>query len=111
MRRNKRINSNTKHWKRITGIILKYIVYAAILFFVFTGGYRFIQMMQYWHKNSLIKEKYVIQVERLKQEQEALKKRIDDLNNNPVVLEKLARDIGFVKPGEVIYRLPNKGEK
>jgi cell division protein FtsB len=51
------------------------------------------------------------QIAETQQRIERLRDRIERIKNDPVTLERLAReDLGLVKPGDVVIVLPDEGE-
>ena len=73
-------------------------------------GYRFVQGLQYWWRNREIKQGYVEEVERLQQEQQRLKEEVYKLKYNPLTQERLAREMGYIKPGETVYKFVPKSD-
>jgi len=67
--------------------------------------YRFVDGFQRWRHNREIKQGYVNEIERLSQEQQRLKEEIDKLKHNRLTQERLAREMGYVKPGETVYKI------
>ena len=100
VRRTTRNTRGTKRWE--TFLIL--LICTAFLSFLAADGYRFIKGLQYWNRNREIKQGYVREVEKLQREQQRLKEEIDNLENNVLTQERLAREIGYIKPGEIVYK-------
>ena len=65
-------------------------------------------MFRYWQRNSHLRQEYAAEVERLEEKQAEMKKTIDRLENSALVIERLARQMGYVKPGETVYKLPSQ---
>ena len=76
-----------------------------LLSFLVLDGYRFARGFQYWWRNRKIKQAYVEEVERLRQEQQQLKEEIHRLEHSALAQERLAREMGYIKPGETVYML------
>jgi len=51
-----------------------------------------------------IKQEYVMAVEELRQKQRQLKAEIERLENSTLAQERLAREMGYIKPGEIVYK-------
>lgn len=66
--------------------------------------YRFSSAFRYWQQNRKLKQEYTKEINRLYSEQIKLKKEVYNLNHNKLVQERLAREIGFIKSGEIVYR-------
>jgi cell division protein FtsB len=99
-RRTTRNTRGTKRW----GTFLILLICTAFLCFLAVDSYRFIKGLQYWQRNREIKQGYVQKVERLQQEQQRLKEEIDKLEHNVLSQERLAREMGYIKPGEIVYK-------
>ena len=69
--------------------------------------YTFGDAFKYWWGNREIKKKYTQQISQLGQQQEMMKKEILNLKNNKLAQERLAREMGYIKPGEVVYKFIN----
>jgi cell division protein FtsB len=108
-RRNRRTDGDGEHRGRIWGILWKVLVCAGILSFLAVDGYKFVPRLQYWWRNRQIKQEYVIEVDRLHQEQQQLKEEIYKLEHSLLTQERLAREMGFIKPGETVYKFRAKG--
>ena len=80
------------------------LICAMIVSFVAIDGYKFVPRFQYWLRSKEIKQEYVAAVEELRQEQGRLKTEIDKLENNALTQERLAREMGYIKPGETVYK-------
>lgn len=90
----------TRRWETI--LILT--ICAAFLCFITIDSYRFVKGLKYWHRNREVKQEYVREVEKLQQKQQWLEDEIDKLKNNTLTKERLAREIGYIKPGETVYK-------
>jgi cell division protein FtsB len=82
----------------------KLLLCAALVSFLVLDGYRFTQRFQYWCRNREIKREYIEEVERLRQEQQRLKEEIYKLRYSPLAQERIAREMGYIKPGETVYK-------
>jgi cell division protein FtsB len=80
------------------------LVCAMLVSFLAIDGYKFVPRFQYWLRNREIKQEYVMAVEEVRQEQERLKAEIYKLENNTLTQERLAREMGYIKPGETVYK-------
>ena len=89
----------------------KVLVCVAFLAFLTTQGYRLIQGFQHWRRNKEIKLGYVEEVERLKQHQQQQKEEIHKLEHNLLAQEKLAREMGYIKQGETVYKFVPKSQE
>ena len=86
----------------------KLLLCVTLLSFLVLDGYRFTQRFQYWCRNREIKQGYVEEVERLRQEQQQLKEEIHKLRYSPLAQERIAREMGYIKPGETVYKFVPK---
>ena len=82
----------------------------ALVSFLALDGYRFTQVFQYWRRNREIKQGYAREVERLWQERQRLKERAYKLEHNLLTQERLAREMGYIKPGETVYKFVPKSQ-
>ncbi len=79
---------------------------AVLVFAVFLPGYTKLQDLK--QKNLEFSEK----VRQLEKENQVLGKRIESLQNDPVTLEKVAREkMGVVRKGEIVYKINPVEEK
>ena len=86
-------------------IIRSSIILALIIFTTF------IFSKETTHLNHLRKENDIIlkRIEKLNNENEDYKEKIDSMENDKRYLEKIVRDeLGMIKKGEKIYRFDNK---
>lgn len=107
-KKNRRINKNVIRRRKIWNVFWLSLVCMAILAFVAIDVYKLVPQLQYWRRNREIKQGYVKQVEKLRQEQDQLEKEKDKLKNNVLTQEKLAREMGYIKPGETVYKITPK---
>ncbi len=103
----RRIKNHSNRWL-ILWVLLIFIIIIPIMIL---QVYRFSSAFQYWRYNKKLKEEYTKEVNKLYLEQVKLKKEIYNLNHNKLVCERLAREIGFIKPGEIVYRFSNNKNK
>ncbi len=104
---NKRTNNHSNK-RQFFWIVLIFIIIIPIMIL---QTYRFSNAFRYWQNNRKLKQEYTKEITRLYFEQIKLKKEIYNLNHNKLVQERLAREIGFIKPGEIVYRFSNKKNK
>ena len=101
---NKESKRRAKKWS----ICWKLLLLIVFLSFLVVDGYRAVERFQYWRRNREIEKGYVQAVERLRQEQQQLEEEIHDLKSRPLVIERLAREMGYIRPGETVYKFPPK---
>ena len=68
-------------------------------------SYRLVRSFQYLQENNRIRDGYVQNIERLKLEQESLKEELYKIQYNRLAKERLARELGYIKPGETVYKI------
>jgi len=107
-RKNRRIDKNTTRSARRWRAFGKLLLCVAFLSFLALDGYRSARGFQYWWRNREIKRGYVQEVERLRQEQQRLKEEIHKLEHSLLTQEELAREMGYIKPGEIVYKFVPK---
>ena len=107
---NRRIGRDANRIMKGWRVFWKLFLCAIFLFFLSIGGYRFTKGFQYWRRNENIKRGYVEEVDRLKIERQRLKREIQNLQNNILTQERLAREIGYIKPGETVYKFIPKAD-
>jgi cell division protein FtsB len=83
-------------WRLLISIIVTIVISVQI--------YTFGDAFKYWLGNRDIKKKYVQQVSQLEQQHEMMKKEILSLKNNKLAQERLAREMGYIKQGEIVYK-------
>lgn len=106
VRRTRRIDRDRP--RRTWRVLWKLLVFAGILSFLAADGYKFVPRLQYWWRNRQIKQEYVVEVKRLHQEQQRLRDEVNKLQHNLLTKERLAREMGFIKPGETVYKFVPK---
>ena len=108
MSKNRRTGSAKKPGTKKRGISWKLLFCFAFLSFLIMDGYRSIRGFERWRRNRAIKQGYVQAVERLRLEQKQLEEEIRKLESNPLAQERVAREMGYIKPGETVYKLGRK---
>lgn len=73
--------------------------------FLAVGSYRLINGFQYWQHNKQVRDSYVQAIEELKLEQQSLKEELYKLQYNQLTKERLARELGYIKQGETVYKI------
>ncbi|MBM3212940.1 hypothetical protein FJZ33_12015 [Candidatus Poribacteria bacterium] len=95
--------------KRRKRLILWAITSILAFSLIFISSVRLVYGFQYWQQNKQAKESYIQSIEKLKLEQQSIKEEIDKLQNSILIKERLARELGYIKTGEIIYRItPSK---
>ncbi|MEX2600842.1 MAG: septum formation initiator family protein [Balneolaceae bacterium] len=91
---------NPLRWKK--SFLITILVAFITVWFLFLDTY---SLYTRYQLNSQ-KEELKARTEQLRLETEALEQKIEDLSNNPDLLEKIAREeYGMRKPGETVYRV------
>ena len=81
------------------------LILVALAVFGNNGIITYTQLHQNYHEMEL-------RVEELNRENKRLAEEISGLRNDPFIIERIAReDLGMVKPGEVLYLVPQGGNK
>jgi cell division protein FtsB len=95
--------------KKVSGfsIMWRLLVCIIVTIAISVQIYTFGDAFKYWWGNRDIKKKYTQQISQLEQQQEMMKKEILNLKNNKLAQERLAREMGYIKPGEVVYKFIN----
>ena len=104
----KRNRRTVKHTTRATSrwrVLWKFLFCVVFLSFLVLNSYRFVRGFQSWWRNREIRQGYARETERLTQERQRLKEQIDKLEHSPLAQERLAREMGYIKPGETVYKL------
>ena len=107
-KRNRRFDKKRARRASTRGAFWKLLVFVGILAFLAMDGYKFVPRLQYWWHNRQIKQGYVAEVQKLHEEQQRLKEERDRLGHNLLTQERLAREMGYIKPGETVYKLVPK---
>jgi cell division protein FtsB len=108
---NRRINGNTNQAVKGWNLFGRLLLGAAFLFLLTIGGYRFVRGFQYWRRNLKIRREYIQEVDRLRQKHQRLKDELYKLEHSLLAQERLAREIGYIKPGEVLYKFAQKPDQ
>ena len=103
----RKVNDRSNKW-HFLWVLLVFIIIIPIMIIQI---YRFSGAFRYWQNNRKLKQEYTKEINRLYLEQIKLKKEIYNLNHNKLVQERLAREIGFIRPGEIVYRFSNNKNK
>lgn len=92
--------------KKVSGfrILLRLITAVVATMMISFQIYTFGGAVRYWQENREKKQKYILEINELEQQQKMLKKEIMELKNNKLTQERLAREMGYIKPNEVIYK-------
>jgi cell division protein FtsB len=108
MSKSRRVDKSIMRSTRRRHAFWKLLLCVIFLSFLALDGYRFARGLEYWWRNRDIRQGYVREVERLRQEQQRLKEEIRKLEHNILTQERLAREMGYIKPGETVYRFVPK---
>jgi cell division protein FtsB len=109
--RNRRIGGNTNQAAKGWNLFGRLLLGAAFLFLLAIGSFRFVRGFQYWRRNSNIRCEYVQEVDRLGQQHQRLKDELYKLEHSLLAQERLAREIGYIKPGEVVYKFASEPDQ
>ncbi len=109
--RNRRIGGDTNRSVRGWRLFGRLLLGAAFLFLLTIGSFRFVKGFQYWRRNSKIRREYIQEVDRLRQERQRLRDELDKLEHSLLAQERLAREIGYIKPGEIVYKFTQKPDQ
>jgi cell division protein FtsB len=91
---------NPLRWKK--PILVAVLVGAAVIWFLFFDTYSLLTRIQLENR----KDALIEQTEEYRNEAEELDKQIQELENNPQLIEKIAReDYGMRKPDETVYKV------
>jgi len=69
------------------------------------GLYRFVGGFIYWNQCRKIHQDYIAEVNRLKEERDKLQDYVKRLESEDFTQEQIARKHGYIKKGEVVYRI------
>ena len=75
------------------------------LLFLFISLYRFVQGFQNWQEARAIRNHSFEELARLAQKRDLLKGRLEKLQTNELAKERLVRRLGYIKPGETVYKI------
>ena len=85
-------------------ILRTLLICAVITVIISVQIYRFRDAFNYWLSNREVKQRYIQEVNVLMQQQESMKNELNRLKYSRLTQERLAREMGYVKPGEVVYK-------
>ena len=57
-----------------------------------------------WHRAIAFRTDFQAKLKKLRQQRDDLKTRVAQLESNPLTQERLVRQLGYIKPGEKVYR-------
>lgn len=87
------------------GILVLLLVSVALIVHEIFGANGYLVLRRQQKERQTLQQ----QIDQLQQENEQLEKQIKALKSDPAAIERLAREqMHLVKPGEMIYTLPNK---
>jgi cell division protein FtsL len=92
---------------RRTATYVLFLVCVALLVHEIFGSHGFMALRQEKMEVESLRQ----QIRQLQHENEQLDQRIKALQSDPKAIERLAREMGLVYPGEVIYTSPEKEPK
>lgn len=93
--------------ERLKRLILPTLVALAAYFAVFGGEYSVFELREIRQA----REAKAAELERTRRAVDSLRVRADSLENDPTVLERIAREqYGMVRDGEVLYRFLEPGD-
>lgn len=104
-KRNRRVSENAIRWKKIWGFLWKFVICAALLSFLAMDGYKSVPRFKYWWRNRAIKQDYLEEIESLRQKRQQLRETKNKLESNLLTQERIAREMGYIKPGETVYKI------
>jgi len=91
--------------------VLRKLLICIVIAIIFSVQiYRFGGVFKYWWSNRELKQRYILDVNELQQKQENMKLELYKLKNNKLTQERLAREMGYAKPGEIVYKFMNVNE-
>jgi len=89
---------------RIWRIFWMVLICLAIVPAIGLESYRSVKVFRHWNRNRLIKQTCIQELDSLRLEQQKLKDEVYKLKYNTLAQERVAREMGYVRPGEVVYR-------
>lgn len=91
---------NPLYWKK--SVLVSLLIGSVALWFLFFDTYSLSTRYQLESQKDELAER----TKEMEKQTEVLKLKIEDLKNNPDLLEKIAREeYGMRKPGETVYRI------
>ena len=100
--------SGKKTWFPLLAFALIFAV--LVLSYLAVDGYRFVRDLKYWQRNRKLRQQYLVEVGKLQEEQRLLEEEIDRLKNNSLAQERVAREMGYIKQGEAVYKFVQRQE-
>lgn len=67
--------------------------------------YRLVEGVREWQEDRRIEQHYAEELRKLELERDRLKVRVEKLRTNELAKERLARGLGYIKPGEIVYKV------
>ena len=67
--------------------------------------YRLVEGVQDWREDRRIKQHYAGELKKLELERERLRVRVEKLRTSKLTKERLARGLGYIKPGETVFKV------
>jgi cell division protein FtsL len=101
-----KLSSDTATLRRNATYVLVLVCLALLAHEVF-GQHGFMALRQEKKEIETLRQ----QIQQLQHENEQLDKRIKALQSDPKAIERKAREMGLVYPGEIIYTSPEKDPK
>ena len=83
-----------QHWLSIAAVVV-----------LLVSLYRFVEGFQNWQEARAIKERFNNEIVALERKRDALKLRVEKLQTDDLTQERLARKLGYIKPGETVYKI------
>ena len=84
------------------------MVCAVITVVISVQVYRIGSVFRYWYNNKEEKKIRIQEISELEKQQEEMNKELDNLKYNVRTNERLARSMGYVKSGEIVYKFKPK---
>ena len=84
------------------------MVFAVITVVISVQVYRIGSVFRYWYNNKEEKKIRIQEIAELEKQQEEMNKELDNLKYNVRTNERLARSMGYVKSGEIVYKFKPK---
>ncbi len=87
-------------FKILWRLIIVFVVTIMISYQIYTFG----DAVKYWQENREKRQRYVREINELEQQQRIMKREILELKNNKLTQERLARAMGYIRQGEIVYK-------
>ena len=97
-------NSNISIWN----VLCTIAVFAVITIVISVQVYRLGGVYRYWNNNRIEKELRIKEIAGLEKQQEEMNRELNGLKYNVLTNERLARGMGYVKSGEIVYKFKSK---